>query len=500
MFPPLSASLPALARRLPGALASVHRWLGIAGCLLFVMWFGSGLVMSVVGFPALSDAERLQGLGALDAAQIRVSPTAALQAAGVHSFPRRLWLEALPREDGSSEPVWRMTMADGGRHAISARSGARVTAIDVARAEAIARAFSGQPGARHVGIVERDQWTVLATLDRQRPFHRIALDDEAGTELYVSARSGEVVRDSTQRERFWNWLGAVPHWFYFTPLREQSVLWRQTLLWVSGICCISALSGLLLGVLRLRRRAPLSPFSGWMKLHHLAGLGGGLFVLAWMVSGWLSMSPGDWLRNTPPGNAAMARYTGSVAAAFPWPHDAQALVPLFAEADWKDVQLYWVRGQARMTLTAGNGFRRSVDMPDLGHPDVTEHHAEAVSRALIPDARLAAIERLIHEDAWWYARRDAKELPVWRVKLEDDAETWVHIDALDGRMLGTLDRDARLRRWLFNAPHSFELPALAGRPALRYALLWLAALAGLTLSVSAVVIAARRLTRPRVDR
>ena len=500
MFPPLSASLPALTRRLPGALASVHRWLGIAGCLLFVMWFGSGLVMSVVGFPALSDAERLHGLGALDAAQIRVSPTAALQAAGVHSFPRRLWLEALPREDGSSEPVWRMIMADGGRHAISARSGARVTAIDVARAEAIARAFSGQPGAHHVGIVERDQWTVLATLDRQRPFHRIALDDEAGTELYVSARSGEVVRDSTQRERFWNWLGAVPHWFYFTPLREQSALWRQTLLWVSGICCISALSGLLLGVLRLRRRAPPSPFSGWMKLHHLAGLGGGLFVLAWMVSGWLSMSPGDWLRNTPPGNAAMARYTGSVAAAFPWPHDAQALVPLFAEADWKEVQLYWVRGQARMTLTAGNGFRRSVDMPDLGHPDVTEHHAEAVARALIPDARLAAIERLIHEDAWWYARRDAKELPVWRVKLEDDAETWVHIDALDGRLLGTLDRDARLRRWLFNAPHSFELPAFADRPALRYALLWLAALAGLTLSVSAVAIAARRLTRPRVDR
>lgn len=83
MLPPLSASLPALARRLPGALASVHRWLGIAGCLLFVMWFGSGLVMSVVGFPALSDAERLQGLGVLDAAQIRVSPTAALQAAGV---------------------------------------------------------------------------------------------------------------------------------------------------------------------------------------------------------------------------------------------------------------------------------------------------------------------------------------------------------------------------------------------------------------------------------
>lgn len=495
MFPPFSLTRQTLLARLFQTLRAVHRWLGIAGCLLFLMWFLSGLVMSVVGFPSLTDAERLRGLAPLDGSLLRVTPDAALRAAGVHNFPRRLWLESLVREDGSREPVWRMVQADGSRHTVSAQTGTRIDAIDVVRAEAIARAFAGAERTRWTGTVERDQWTVLATLDRQRPFHRIALDDAAGTELYVSARSGEVVRDTTRRERLWNWLGAVPHWFYFTPLREKSDLWRQTLLWVSGICCLSALSGLVLGLQRLRRQSPFSPFIGWMKLHHLAGLGGGLFVLAWMVSGWLSMSPGDWLRNTPPGKAAMARYTGSVAPEFPWPQQRAALDALLAETGWKDMQLYWVDGHARMTLTNGEGYRRALDLPGFGHPDVTEQHAETVARALLPDARINAIERITAEDAWWYGRRDPKELPVWRVQMEDQAESWVHIDALDGRLLGTMDRDARLRRWLFNAPHAFEIPALSARPALRWSLMWLAAFAGIAVSLSAVVIATRRLAR-----
>ena len=30
-----------------------HRWLGIVTCLLFAIWFVSGVVMMYVGFPAL---------------------------------------------------------------------------------------------------------------------------------------------------------------------------------------------------------------------------------------------------------------------------------------------------------------------------------------------------------------------------------------------------------------------------------------------------------------
>ena len=45
------------------ALILVHRWMGIAFCLLFAMWFATGIVMHFVAFPALTDEERLEGLG-----------------------------------------------------------------------------------------------------------------------------------------------------------------------------------------------------------------------------------------------------------------------------------------------------------------------------------------------------------------------------------------------------------------------------------------------------
>ena len=33
-------------------LATLHRWWGVAFCLLFAMWFASGIVMHFVPFPA----------------------------------------------------------------------------------------------------------------------------------------------------------------------------------------------------------------------------------------------------------------------------------------------------------------------------------------------------------------------------------------------------------------------------------------------------------------
>jgi hypothetical protein len=47
-------------------LTLVHRWLGILFCLLFAMWFASGIVMHFVPFPALTEAERIEGLAVVE--------------------------------------------------------------------------------------------------------------------------------------------------------------------------------------------------------------------------------------------------------------------------------------------------------------------------------------------------------------------------------------------------------------------------------------------------
>ena len=49
-------------RRLRRWLYAVHRWIGIGTCLLFAMWFMSGVVMMYVAFPQLTNRERWSAL------------------------------------------------------------------------------------------------------------------------------------------------------------------------------------------------------------------------------------------------------------------------------------------------------------------------------------------------------------------------------------------------------------------------------------------------------
>ena len=48
----------------------VHRWLGVLLCAFFAMWFVSGVVMMYVGYPKLTQAERLAHLPPLRSATL----------------------------------------------------------------------------------------------------------------------------------------------------------------------------------------------------------------------------------------------------------------------------------------------------------------------------------------------------------------------------------------------------------------------------------------------
>src|SRR5215212_9478724 len=79
-------------------LVLVHRWLGIAFCLMFAMWFATGIVMHFVPFPALTEAERIAGLRAIEPADVRYPPDEALTAAGMRSAVR---VRLIARPDGA---------------------------------------------------------------------------------------------------------------------------------------------------------------------------------------------------------------------------------------------------------------------------------------------------------------------------------------------------------------------------------------------------------------
>ena len=475
-------------RRAKRWLYLVHRWLGIAGCLMFAVWFASGMVMMYVAYPALTPHERLAGLPAIAWDRVKVSPNAALESARLARYPARFVLEMM-----ATEPVYRIVGSDGERVSLSALDGRRIESVDAAAAVRIAEAFGGR-SARLEETLERDQWTVPQGLDRFRPLYRVALDGDEGRELYVSARNGEVVRDTTRVERFWNWLGSVPHWIYFTPLRADQPLWRQVNLWVSGILMIVPVAGLVIGILRYRPRRHYhsgrsSPYRGWHRWHHVAGLVGGAFLLTWIVSGWLSVNPNRWFTERGLEADRLLEYSGHSEATF------ARVAPLAAGSGaFKEARFFWSLGKPRVLL-ADSTQVRVVDAETGTQGTQSPDALFDAARRLVPDGRLAERVVLAEDDAYWYSHHDRRPLPVLRAIFDDAHRTWVHIDPKSGAVLGTLDANDRGQRWLFNAMHQLDFPGLVQRRPVWDALMLALLSCGLVTSLSGVVIGVRRLRR-----
>lgn len=293
------------------------------------------------------------------------------------------------------------------------------------------RATSGQPAARWAETLERDQWTVPQGLNPLRPLHRIELNDVAGTELYVSARTGEVVRDTTRSERFWNWLGSVPHWIYFTPLRADPPLWHDVVVWLSAACIVSAVTGIAIGILRIRlrrrfRNGSVTPYTGWMAWHHIAGLVGGFFVLTWIVSGWLSMNPNRWFERNPVDAAAMARYTGGDVSTFPWP----PATPPAGEDDAapREVLLQWFDGRPLLQLRDAKARVRVVDAASGAPAAIAREDIVRAAARLRPGATVSEAVLQTAYDFHWYGHHRERVLPVWRLAFDDPARTRLYID------------------------------------------------------------------------
>jgi len=336
------------------ALTLVHRWLGVAFCLLFAMWFASGIVMHFVPFPALTEAERIAGLAPIDLSQVvRDAP----EAAGRLKDATRVRL--LQRVDGpvyvvsGASRMSALRAADLSDAAVSSDRAALAIAVDHARRRGldVARATFAE-------LAMHDQWTVSNVLDRHRPLYRVSLNDDAGSELYVSSKTGEVVRDTTRFERWWNYAGSVAHWIYPTVLRSRAQAWELTVWLLSLVALVAASCGALLGTLRIEvvRNRLVSPYRGWHAWHHWLGLACMTFVLTWIFSGWLSLDSGRLFSTGRLSDAERERISGRVDWNAGSARDPRQISTQGREVEWSN----GLRSAARFTAASVSRSTASV--------------------------------------------------------------------------------------------------------------------------------------------
>lgn len=502
-------------------LAYTHRWLGIGGCVLFMAWFASGVVMMYARMPGLASEERLARAPALDLSRVRLSPAQAAAAAGIYAERVRVGMLG-------DRPVYRF----GGRDQtiVYADTGAFFEGLGRDEAVEIARRYApGHAGAIRLAatLTEPDQWTLQSR--NAMPLHRFELDDADDTHLYVSEVTGDVELRTTRQERFWAYVGPVTHWVYFTPLRRNGPLWSQFIIWSSLIGCVMCVTGLVWGAwrfsprsrFRLKRAPSTSPYAGWMKWHHIAGLMFGVIALTWTYSGLLSMSPFNWFRSPAPAEAEREASTGgpldldlltidSMRAA------VAAIEPAFVPKELESKQVrgepFWTAYRApspeEARLWMRVGLRPRAPRPPLDHRHVSAIHPERgaittfgrdamveIARAAMPGVAVQDALWLQEYDGYYYDPRGSRPLPVLRVRYGDANATWLYLDPERGGIVQRSSKVSRLRRWLYQGLHSLDFPFLYYRRPLWDIVVIVLSIGGTVLSVTTMLPAWRRLQR-----
>jgi hypothetical protein len=452
-------------RRIKGTLIVVHRWLGVPLSLVFTLWFPSAIGIMYFDFPSVTPADRLAHAAAIDPQSIRVAVDA-------DDAPEELRLGTF---DG--RPIYRFRTGRTER-VVFADTGEPRGSASAAQMRRVAARWARKPEteAHADEITTVDQWTVQGPLRTLRPLWRFTFDD--GQQVYLSQSTGDVVQYTTTASRFGAYVGPIPHWLYFTPLRSRQQLWSRVVIWTSAFATVAAAIGLVIGVWMSAPNARI-PYRGQKRWHTIFGLIAGVGAVTWAFSGMLSMEPFPLPESAPPRVRLRDRLS---LAAFDGRSPREAIAAL---APMRVKQLEWVTvvGKPAYLATLDDGSTRVVPMD--GAPSRT-FDVDALRAALAVNGR--NVSWLDHYDAYYRDRHRVKPLPVL---LATSNGTRAYIDPATTLVVGSYSSSGWTTRWLYHGLHSLDFPWLYTQRPLWDVVVIAFMLGGTALSVTSLILAWR---------
>ena len=178
---------------------TIHRMLGTLLSILFLMWFLSGLVMMYHTFPKVWDKEKLQKTEILDSLLPPIETVAG-------RIPSDQKINKIEVSRFLNQTVFRI-QTNKQVYLLPADSTERLLDISSERIYQMAQKWNSSSINRIDTLHKLDQWTPFEELKKELPFIKFYFSDNEKHELYISSRTGEVLQYTTQKERFWSWMG-----------------------------------------------------------------------------------------------------------------------------------------------------------------------------------------------------------------------------------------------------------------------------------------------------
>ena len=335
----------------------------------------------------------------------------------------------------------------------------------------------------------------------EMPICKFYYDDAEKHELYIASRTGEVLQFTTARQRFWAYIGAIPHKFYLPVLRQHTDAWVWSLTIGGIIALIAALSGLYAGIYLLYKRYKSrgkfgSPYKKyWYKWHHISGLIFGVFLVTFAFSGamalqripqWVIKTHGDY-------RVSDTKFRGR-----PLPVECYALdYQLLAEAypglktvEWshfRDVPVYEVQ-------TAD--FTVSIDASgtDVKELNLTDKQITQAVRHIHGEEAELTVSLIDTYEEYYLSRSGRLPLPVYKVEVDNADRSVYYVDPATGEFR-YLNRARKAKKWVFSGLHYLNIHWLVERPVLWTIAIWTLCLGGAYVSLSGIWLGIKYLRR-----
>lgn len=471
---------------------TIHHYLGTFFFGMFLIWFLSGFVMMYKSFPFLSQKDRIAGLEMIQHQEDSLPHPAKVFPKYTNESANALRINTI-----LGKVVYHLKSSKSILNSRFASTGEQLR-INIPLAIQIAKDFTGIDAGAEVEILnEVDQWIPRPKYAKHLPVYKVSFSDANSNYVHISSKTGEVISNTSLSDRVWAWLGAIPHWIYITNIRMQVTLWKQLCIWLSAFGFIMALTGIITGIVRFKKK-PKANFkrfkNKWYNIHYYTGLAFGLFVCTWIFSGFMSMSPFNWSYD----------YKLLQKESKLWQGRENTLENI-TDYEWVNFKHAINSGTVKEGHFSSFSNRlfsdlytaqdeQTVCLSNLNYRLTANQISEKIHQISTTDPEVT-IETLKEYDNYYYDRHNLKKLPVFKAKTNSNIVYYVNPD--NGKVLLRSDYTNRLERWLYHGLHSLDFRFLTNNRPLWDIVMIVLLLGGTAVSVTAVGLGIKFIRRKR---
>lgn len=473
---------------------SFHRITGVVLSLVFLIWFLSAFVMMYHSFPKLTFKEKIEKKEPLNASMPAIGTI-------LEQMPQNEKIKSISLAKELDRAVFTVHTKNKSFR-IPADSSLKQDFTASEKRNLLILQWCKAPILKIDTLSSLDQWIPFEELKTKLPIYKVYFDDKEKHQLYIASKENEILQFTTSSDRMWAWLGAIPHWAYFSWLRQNSNLWSNTIIWLSGLGCIMVITGIYVGIdiwhKSRKRNGSISPYKKkWYHWHYITGLIFGFFTFTFCFSGMISVTDIPHWISHPEENINLKKIYKKSPRIDAYKLDYRLIlnrIPAVRQLEWSSfgkVPYYIVStGKKELFIDAS---KDSIESLNLSKGVIESAILGLYTKPQIHSTNLITSFETYYRDMS-KMHKGADQLPVWKISVQDKDNSCYYINPLTAK-IQYVNNTSRWKYWMYTALHRLRIPGLNSNTTLRKTCIWILLLGGTVVSLTGVILSIKYINR-----